>query len=96
MTVDVLDNREENRFEIHVDGQLAGFAQYVLPPGKLDTVVFTHTEVLPADEGQGLAGRLVSHALDVTRDTGMKVVARCPYVARYIERHPGYQDLLAG
>ncbi len=91
MPPDVVDNTGKSRFEIIVDGQVAGFADYLLLPTK---VVFTHTEVLPAYEGKGLAGRLVKHALDVTRDTGLKVEPRCEYVARYIQRHPEYHDLL--
>ncbi|GAA3473904.1 GNAT family N-acetyltransferase [Nonomuraea roseola] len=87
----ILDNSAESRFEIHVDGQLAGFAEYKLLPS---TIVFTHTEVKPEFEGQGLAGQLVAHALGASRDTGLKVRPLCPYVARYISRHPEYKDLL--
>ncbi|MFG1947920.1 GNAT family N-acetyltransferase [Nonomuraea sp. NPDC048826] len=91
MSEDVVDNPEKSRFEIFVDGQVAGFADYLLLPTK---VVFTHTEVLPEHSGKGLAGRLIGHALDLTRDTGLKVVPRCEYVAGYIERNPEYQDLV--
>lgn len=91
MSEEVVDNPGKSRFEIRVDGKVAGFADYLLLPTK---VVFTHTEVLPEYGGQGLAGRLVAHALDLTRDTGLKVVPRCDYVAGYIERNPAYKDLL--
>lgn len=93
MPVEVVDNTAESRFEILVDGKVAGFADYRLLS---DRVVFTHTEVRPEHEGQGLAGRLVEQALRTSRDTGLKVVPSCPYVARYIERHPEFADLLAG
>lgn len=92
MPIEITDNADQSRFEITVDGQLAGFAEYRLLP---DRIVFTHTEVADAFEGQGLAGKLVARALDVSRDTGLKVVPLCPYVARYISRHPQYQDLVA-
>lgn len=92
MTVEVTDNAPLSRFEITVDGQVAGFAEYRLTP---DRIVFTHTEVGDAYEGQGLASQLVKRALDVSRDTGLKVVPLCPYVARFIKRHPEYQDLVA-
>ena len=91
MPVEIVDNSEQSRFEILVDGKVAGFADYRLLPTK---IVFTHTEVLPEYEGQGLAGKLVGHALDASRDTGLRVVPLCPYVAKYIERHPAYQDLV--
>ncbi|MEV0148533.1 MULTISPECIES: GNAT family N-acetyltransferase [unclassified Nonomuraea] len=91
MAIDVVDNPAESRFEILLDGEVAGFADYRLLPEK---IVFTHTEVRPELEGQGLAGRLVGHALDMSRDTGLRVVPLCPYVAKYIERHPEYKDLV--
>ncbi|MBT2230829.1 GNAT family N-acetyltransferase [Nonomuraea sp. NEAU-A123] len=91
MPVEIVDNTEQSRFEIFVDGTVAGFADYRLLPTK---IVFTHTEVLPEYEGQGLAGKLVGHALDASRDTGLRVVPLCPYVAKYIERHPPYKDLV--
>ena len=38
----VVDNPDESRFEIHVDGQLAGFTRYQQRPGIVD---FIHTDV---------------------------------------------------
>ncbi|MEO3888049.1 GNAT family N-acetyltransferase [Nonomuraea sp. B5E05] len=90
MPVDVVDNPTESRFEIHVDGKVAGFADYRLLPTK---IVFTHTEVLPEFQGQGLAGKLTGHALQMSADTGLRIVPLCPYVAQYIERHPEFQDI---
>ncbi|MEU5865590.1 MULTISPECIES: GNAT family N-acetyltransferase [unclassified Nonomuraea] len=89
MPIEVVDNSLECRFEVLVDGKVAGFADYRLLPTK---IVFTHTEVLPAYEGQGLAGRLVEFALRASVDTGLRIVPLCPYVARYIERHPEFKE----
>ncbi|MEU8265666.1 GNAT family N-acetyltransferase [Sphaerisporangium sp. NPDC049002] len=91
--VEVTDNPDAKRFEITVDGRLGGFAEYHRLTGRL---VFTHTEVDDAFEGQGLGSRLVRYALDSARAEGVSVVPRCPFVARYIERHPEYRDLVAG
>ena len=60
-----------------------------------DTIVFTHTLVPKAIEGRGVASKLIRAALDSARDAGLKVVAQCPFVAAYIERHPEYRGLLA-
>lgn len=89
--IQVVDNAAKSRFEVLVDGQVAGFAVYRLLP---TVIVFTHTEVLPEHEGQGLAARLVGTALDMSRDTGLGVLPACPYVAKYIEKHPEYADLV--
>jgi len=91
MSASVADSPDEQRYEIHVDGELAGFVEY---RGQ-QTVDLVHTEVFDAFEGQGLAGILVSGALDDLRAKGVKVKATCPYVKRYIEKHAEYQDLLA-
>jgi predicted GNAT family acetyltransferase len=88
----VLDVPDRSRFELHVDGRLAGFAQYRLKPG---LVVFTHTEVDDAFEGRGLGSTLVRGALDTVRQRGLSVRPDCPFVRAYVARHPGeYLDLV--
>ena len=87
------NNVDGHRYEIHVDGVLAGFAEYNLLEG---AVLFTHTEILPAFEGQGLGSKLARYALDDVRARGLgPVIARCWFVAGWIERHPEYADLLS-
>jgi len=88
----VLDVPERSRFEIHVDGRLAGFAQYRSKPGLL---VFTHTEIDDAFEGRGLGSTLVRAALDTARRRGVAVRPDCPFVRASIARHPDeYLDLV--
>ena len=87
----VRDNTEKQRFEIDLgDGSMA-IAEYRLHPGK---VIFTHTEVPQAHEGQGIGSALVRFALRWSRERGLKVVPICPFFASYIQRHAGEQDLL--
>lgn len=88
---DVRDNPTLLRFEIHEDGKLAGFGQYVRRPGR---IFFVHTEIDPAFEGRGLGRRLAAGALDAARATGERVVPLCPFIAQFIERHPEYADLV--
>jgi predicted GNAT family acetyltransferase len=90
--ITVRDNPAQSRFEVHLDGQLGGFARYERTG---DTITFTHTEIDDAFEGQGLGGHLVREALDQVRADGHRVVARCPFVKGWIERHDDYGDLLA-
>ena len=90
--VTVRDHREESRFEVEVDGRLAGFSAYELSDG---VITFTHTEVDDAFEGQGVGSTLVREALDLVRaDGGLRVRPLCPFVRAWIEQHPDYQDLL--
>jgi predicted GNAT family acetyltransferase len=87
----IKDNPERSRFEIWVGDELAGFSQY---RRRGDEYTFIHTETEPAFAGQGLAGRLVSAALDEVRARGASVLPMCPFVRVYIKRHPHYLDLV--
>ncbi|HMT88804.1 MAG TPA: GNAT family N-acetyltransferase [Dermatophilaceae bacterium] len=89
----VSDHTDKSRFEAHVDGRLAGYAEYE----QSDSVItFTHTIVKDGFEGQGIGGRLVRAALDtVAASEGVRVVAECSFVAAFIDKHPEYQPLLA-
>jgi len=91
-TIDVRNNSAASRYEVVVDGTVAGFAAYRL---RDDVVVFTHTEVDPAFEGQGLGGTLAKGALDDVRLHDAHIVPLCPFIAAYVKRHPEYQDLVA-
>ena len=91
MTPTVRDNAEKHRFEIDLgDGSFA-VAQYSLAPGK---IIFTHTEVPPAHEGQGLGSLLIRTALAVARERSLQVVPIYPFFAAYIRKHVEQQDLL--
>lgn len=87
-------NQAASRYEARQDGELAGEARYVLDGSVAD---FDHTLVPPEFEGQGIAGRLVQFAMDDVRAAGEWTVrATCPYVARWLDRHPDYADLVQG
>jgi predicted GNAT family acetyltransferase len=85
------DNPAERRFELQVEGETA-FAAYRIAG---ETIIFTHTIVPKALEGQGIATGLIAFALDQARARGLKVVPECSFVAAYMQRHPDTQDLLA-
>lgn len=82
---------ESRRFEIRVDGELAGIAEYVHKGGRY---IFTHTQIDPAYEGKGLGSTLARGALDEMRRLGAPIVPLCPFIAAFIERHPEYDDLV--
>ena len=79
------------RFEI-VLGDYRSVVDYTIDG---DRVVFTHTLVPPELRGRGVAEKLVRAALDWARQERKRVVPMCSYVAKFIERHPEYRDLLA-
>ena len=93
----VTDVPESHRFEVRVDGELAGFAIYHRRGGRIYLV---HTEIDPAFEGHGLGSVLARGVLDAERSLGEPVVPLCPFMRSYIDRHPDDaalvdQDMLA-
>ncbi|HEY4029472.1 MAG TPA: GNAT family N-acetyltransferase [Caulobacteraceae bacterium] len=85
----VRDNRELQRFELPVDGQVV-FADYRRQPGRL---VITHVET-PSDlRGGGLASQLMRGVADEARAEHLKVLALCSYARAWMQRHPEYRDL---
>ena len=86
------DRGDRGRYHLLVDGAEAGELDYRMQDGKR---VFVHTGVRDEYEGQGLASKLAQRVLEDARAEGLEIVAQCPYVRGYLERHPEYQDLLA-
>ncbi|MEO8335815.1 MAG: GNAT family N-acetyltransferase [bacterium] len=66
--------------------------KYVRRGDVLDVV---HTEVAEQFEGRGYASALARAALDYARANNLTVVATCPFVRTYLDRHPEYADLRA-
>ncbi len=98
MDLEVQDAPDDQRYEARTGGELAGFAAYTAATpeegGGGPVLVFTHTEVDPAFEGQGVGGTLVRGALDDVRRRGAQLVPRCSFVRAFVERHAEYQDLV--
>ncbi len=84
----VTHNVVRNRYEMPTEHGLA-IAEY---RQQGDTLVFTHTEVPPQDEGKGLAAKVVRAALEDTHRRGLKIVPACSYVVAYVRRHPEFDD----
>ncbi|GGF37891.1 GNAT family N-acetyltransferase [Subtercola lobariae] len=92
MSTEITNHPENNRYVLLDDGAEAGFIDYRLHG---DEIVFTHTEVDPARRRKGIGGELVKGALDDVRvSTGLKVVPQCPFMARWIDEHPEYHELV--
>lgn len=77
----------QGRFEIRAQGQIAELT-YKLNGS---TIIFTHTGVPSALEGQGIGSKLAKAGLEYARENGLKVRSLCWFVDGYIQRHPEYQ-----
>ena len=90
-SVVVSDQPGRQRYEIAVDGQLAGFVQYRRQANVIDLV---HTEIDPAFEGRGLGVRLARATLDDLARRGLQIIPTCPFITEYLRRHPAYVELV--
>jgi predicted GNAT family acetyltransferase len=91
MATEVRDHPDQSRYEVLVDGAVAGYAEYRRTS---DRITINHTEVDDAYEGQGLGSLLVRHMLDAARDAGLAVLPSCPFTANWMKRHSEYVDLV--
>jgi predicted GNAT family acetyltransferase len=87
---EIVNNRAHHRFELAVEGHIAA-TYYQIADG---VITFVHTEVPPELGGKGIGSKLIRGALDQVRSEGLKVVAQCPFVRAYIDKHGEYADLL--
>ena len=79
---------EQNRFEIRVDSLTAELT-YSL---RGDTILFLHTGVPSALEGQGVGAKLAKAGLEYARANGLRIKSLCSFVSAYLKRHPEYQN----
>jgi uncharacterized protein len=77
---------ERNVFEIHTQGYTA-VLNYTLNDS---IITFTHTDVPPALEGQGVGSKLVKAGFEYARANGLKIRSLCSFVDGYLKRHPEY------
>jgi predicted GNAT family acetyltransferase len=84
MTTGVRDNPTEQQFELDVDGHVA----VLVYEKHRDAIVFVHTEVPPALRGRGVGEQLVKGAIEQAQQAGLRISATCPYVRRYLQKHP--------
>ncbi|WP_435354877.1 GNAT family N-acetyltransferase [Emticicia sp. SJ17W-69] len=88
--IEIIQNHEKKRFEIHVEGKIA-FQEYIQTEKDF---IITHTEVPQSLEGRGLGSLLAKNALEYTEKAGLKMMPLCPFMATYIAKHREYEHLL--
>jgi uncharacterized protein len=91
MANELRDNRDEQRYELWSNGELAAHLVYRARPG---LIALIHTETESGFEGRGIGGEIVRGALDKARADGVAVLPFCPFANEWIRRHPEYADLV--
>lgn len=90
--IEVVEATDRSRFEILVDGALAGFTEY--RDRGAGVLAFPHTEIDAAFGGRGLGGTLVAQAMATVAARGQHVLPYCPFVLKYLRRHPELTTLV--
>ena len=86
------DNVEMHRFEMPVGDELA--VSYYSTEGNQTTLL--HTEGPPQFSGQGVGSQLPYEVFEILRKRGQRVIAKCPFMAKYAAKHPEYLEMLDG
>lgn len=89
--ITVRHNAERDRFEILDAGRVIGKAAYKDYDGGASPLrIFYHTVINEEYGGQGLAGQLAAVALDSTVEAGARIVPVCPFIKKFVAKHPEY------
>ncbi len=91
MDPEIVANPDRSRYELRLDGELVGVADYIRAES-VDS--FIHTETVPRFRGRGLAGALIEFALASSRAAGREILPYCAFVSDYISAHPEYLELV--
>jgi predicted GNAT family acetyltransferase len=91
--MDVTNDIEHQRFFVRLPEGGGELVYKQLDAQKLELI---HTEVDPALRGRGVAEALAQSAIAYARGRGMHIIPTCPYVQRWLTKHPEHNDLVAG
>ncbi|PKQ18003.1 MAG: N-acetyltransferase [Actinobacteria bacterium HGW-Actinobacteria-8] len=83
--ISISRNDASGRYDMTVDGEDAGFVTF---EQSNTHIAFTHTELHDAFQGQGVGSHLAAEALADAASRDLTIIPLCPYMARYLERHP--------
>jgi uncharacterized protein len=92
MSTNIIHDEEDLRFYIPFEGEEDAELTYFYTEDKI--LDFEHTFVPDSQRGKGVAGKLVKEGLEFAKTNDCKIIASCPVVEAYIERHPEYQEIV--
>ena len=87
----ITDNASKKQFEL-VSGGYTSRIEYMLVGNK---IFLTHTEVPTELEGKGIGSKIVKLVLEEIESRKLKLIPLCPFVAKYISKHPEWKRILA-
>ena len=84
-------NESQSQFELEINRHIA-FLEYYKEGNK---IFMTHTEAPEPLRGTGAASKLVALAMQHAKDNNLTVVPLCSYVAKYVNNHPEWHEILS-
>lgn len=88
----VVDQPGRNRYELLLDEDVVGFANYMIND---QVLTVPHVETVPQHRGKDFAARLMHGVLDDVRKRSLTIRPLCGYADAYMRRHPENNDLRA-
>ena len=88
--MEIINNTEESRFEVTVDGHLS-IMNYIL---KDESIALTHTSVPSSLRGRGVAAELAKEAFAYAEKNHLKIIPICTYISTFVTRYPEYRKFL--
>jgi predicted GNAT family acetyltransferase len=89
-TYNVINNGQRQQFQLAVGNDIA-FLEYRLHEG---AIVLMHTEVPESLGGRGIGTALAAAAFEYAGRNQLKVKVYCPFVKKYLDRHPELSPLV--
>ncbi|WP_347372989.1 GNAT family N-acetyltransferase [Aequorivita sp. Q41] len=86
----IIDDKEKNRFVVIIDAHQA-YIEYSL---KSDYYSLNHTIVDKELSGKGVASELTEKVLMEIKQRGLKIVPSCPFIKKFIAKHPEWEPLV--
>jgi len=83
---------EKSRYELTVDGDLAGYLEFHDVDGSRD---LTSTRVFEEWGGRGFGTKLIQAAIADAESEKITVIPTCPMIAHYFAKRPELSPLLA-
>lgn len=90
-TIPIIHNKTNQQFEVSKDGHKAELVYRM----KGEEIYLMHTTVPKEIGNQGIAKALTIHSLTYALDKRYKIIAYCPYVRAYMQKHPDWRNELS-
>ena len=86
------NNEKKGAFIALEDGRQIGEMTYSVA-GK-DKIIIDHTEVDPAQKGQGIGKILLDKAVEYARENHIKILPLCPFAKSMFDKNVDIRDVL--